>query len=888
VREAPLSAGRKARKAARGVVVAPLDIRPPLVLLRPDSMVAMLSFEKRVEIQNPRLTAAYYFLLAATVLAILSKLAYNREYAAQVQMGSYIRQTMWTVKPSRAKLEALWEEKQKEPLCANPERFDYWWDVEDQWKFENHSCLGLCPAGQARIDCISDMELDLLEGQAQVFILTQMQETNLQPTAESIDTGKTKNFFLPYTEAMGVGLTYSYDMPELRSKLMWDNRISRSAASNENIFTVILDSNGKVWRELKPSTSVKLTIPEIFFLSGEPNILDEHQPSAGPNAKPGAQHVDGPIARLTGLEVVIDIECRRLLFWRSESDWDGPVCHMTVRRGRQLWSSAEQYDTFAMNGGTRHRLYHGVRVRCRSHGVVEFIDFNSIFLNLVSIIVLMRIPKTIILVFACTFLGHVSKIYKDVIVEKFNLADEIGGITTRLMASGVSFVGLTDGAGKGISVHRVRERLRAALKHRRGTLDEDEVDHLVAFCFNSVKRHHSLTEGPLSKSFLFEVMGRDEEPESEDLKAINVDDYNVACCSSERICLEDIVVLFDRHRSIKYLERVFMPRVIKRHIFDVQRAITPGRLQEDVGHLRSIQVEDPVVDPAFGTVLVNSLNSKPIREMHKKLIEKLSRSTSQASLLDAGWDSSLPVKPRLVAEVTRSTSQPSVLDARGGSSPPALPVKSKSFHHGVAYADEIQTPPSDPACIMSFGPEGDLTVEQEKVLSKWTRGTVRKLVQQGASVEQRLQQYVCMVEKMEKRFEDLQAELDAQLEAKHSEIVSAEKDGRDAELTTLQWHLRHELHSVRQEGSAALKKFRDVEKKRIDGALEALFQTVDSLKKENRQLMQIVHRSGMVSPGSPSSVAGKSDVPRHKSDAESPQGAGPLSYFASPLTILRG
>jgi len=207
---------------------------------------------------------------------------------------------------------------------------------------------------------------------------------------------------------------------------------------------------------------------------------------------------------------------------------------------------------------------------------------------------------------------------------------------------------------------------------------------------------------------------------------------------------------------------------------------------------------------------------------------------------------------------------------------------------------------------MSFGPEGDLTVEQEKVLSKWTRGTVRKLVQQGASVEQRLQQYVCMVEKMEKRFEDLQAELDAQLEAKHSEIVSAEKDGRDAELTTLQWHLRHELHSVRQEGSAALKKFRDVEKKRIDGALEALFQTVDSLKKENRQLMQIVHRSGMVSPGSPSSVAGKalrstwrspnahhepppqSDVPRHKSDAESPQGAGPLSYFASPLTILRG
>merc|ERR1719356_2308143 len=100
--------------------------------------------------------------------------------------------------------------------------------------------------------------------------------------------------------------------------------------------------------------------------------------------------------------------------------------------------------------------------------------------------VISRIPKAIIHMFMVTCLGHVSSIYRRVICESFSMPAEISGITTRLMAAGVSFVGLADDAFMGISKARLRERLKATFRREEEILCSDEIEHFVNFVFQDL------------------------------------------------------------------------------------------------------------------------------------------------------------------------------------------------------------------------------------------------------------------------------------------------------------------------------------------------------------------------------------------------------------------
>merc|ERR1711933_320701 len=79
-----------------------------------------------------------------------------------------------------------------------------------------------------------------------------------------------------------------------------------------------------------------------------------------------------------------------------------------------------------------------------------------------------------------------SKIYERAICESFSMPAEISGITTRLMAAGVSFVGLADHGFMGISKARLRERMKATLRRQEETLSGDEIEHFVDFVFQDL------------------------------------------------------------------------------------------------------------------------------------------------------------------------------------------------------------------------------------------------------------------------------------------------------------------------------------------------------------------------------------------------------------------
>ena len=83
-------------------------------------------------------------------------------------------------------------------------------------------------------------------------------------------------------------------------------------------------------------------------------------------------------------------------------------------------------------------------------------------------------------------LGHLSALYRRIIQERFSLRDECGFMATRLMAMSVSFeklASLDSNGDKCITQDVMWDRLSKMLKGRGHILDDEEVRHLVNYCF---------------------------------------------------------------------------------------------------------------------------------------------------------------------------------------------------------------------------------------------------------------------------------------------------------------------------------------------------------------------------------------------------------------------
>merc|ERR1719486_545332 len=134
------------------------------------------------------------------------------------------------------------------------------------------------------------------------------------------------------------------------------------------------------------------------------------------------------------------------------------------------------------------------------------------------------------------------------------------------MSNSMNFVELGESAGpdsgqKRISKKRMDERLREALRHRGGSLDDEEQDSFVNFCFRAVATNKDKKALRPSSSGLFDLLGVDRQRSEEEMQEhINIDCFNKACSSLDKMRFEAVVELFDRDRRIRPLETFFMPK----------------------------------------------------------------------------------------------------------------------------------------------------------------------------------------------------------------------------------------------------------------------------------------------------------------------------------------
>merc|ERR1712048_644916 len=101
--------------------------------------------------------------------------------------------------------------------------------------------------------------------------------------------------------------------------------------------------------------------------------------------KPNASY-GGPIGRISGAELVVDIKCgnQQTADIETRGLTQDKICTVAVSSALQHFAIAEERDYFGEQGGYRQRVYHGLRIKLRTRGTLAVFDLNSLYTNAIE------------------------------------------------------------------------------------------------------------------------------------------------------------------------------------------------------------------------------------------------------------------------------------------------------------------------------------------------------------------------------------------------------------------------------------------------------------------------------------------------------------------------
>jgi len=347
-------------------------------------------------------------------------------------------------------------------------------------------------------------------------------------------------------------------------------------SSRSDTTTIVHDSSGAEWLTVRPGADLKLSLPDLMTLAGVFS-LDAVEPMAGTNHMPGASGSlsQGPTLRLSGLELGVTLDCTQ-----------GAVRHGLGRSCLlQASPSLGKWVVSTIRGGQGDvgiRKIHGVRIKVSVIGSELLWNWSSLFVNIASSLVYLDLPWRLVFIVAIRLCGHISRIYRSLIYQRFDIAAESASMAMRLIEIEAAFNMLEsthcskDGQG-----YILKDDLRMSLSHvmqrREHELDDDEVRNMAHFCASAVVKSFGTgseankVEGwieKLSQSFEFlqnisgdlqEALGCTKVKPWADTPQIYLDSFAAACTSADPMSFDNLVKLFDRDRKLGFMERIFTP-----------------------------------------------------------------------------------------------------------------------------------------------------------------------------------------------------------------------------------------------------------------------------------------------------------------------------------------
>lgn len=287
----------------------------------------------------------------------------------------------------------------------------------------------------------------------------------------------------------------------------------------------------------------------------------------------------GPPLRLTGVEITIDIfitdlgTCLVYDQLRLQDSFNevakvevdnggGPVACLFIHADRTWTTKTESQYVYGMQGARRDRTMYGAHIKFRKMGKFAFFNPQAIITGITIFFLWMQVPLVLATWFTSTVLGQLSNIYGRVLFQELNLTTACKGLAARLVAHSASFMDLYDKAPSsteggdatkdvGMSKKRILQRFRDFLETSE-SIDDRELQNFVDFLHDGLKQ--------------LKVQGDNEpadfDPKDEDT-LITLQDFCTACASNEPLKFESLVRLFDKDRTLGFIEAFFLDSDIK-------------------------------------------------------------------------------------------------------------------------------------------------------------------------------------------------------------------------------------------------------------------------------------------------------------------------------------
>jgi len=559
------------------------------------TMLLDLGLPKIVLINNWRLRLWYNitFVLAAFTVIILC--VGVEAWTSLNKMSSRVHAQLWAEEHTNTdRFVAAYRDvvSRKDNLCEKHGLYDYQLDEAGQWMYVNHTCVKICEPEVANADCYLGPEL-VREDHGHVFFATEMHETIFKTDTPGSKM-KSSRYWVPLEDAYHVHLGYSYNVPqhEVRSMNNLWTAEGFSGTSSADTLTVILDVAGKPQKKVTPNGGgVPLSLKELLHFAGRTNWLNEAQKELGRNRKHGAAVPEGPVGRLTGIQINLRIRCHNAAnVPRSlgADGWHGAVCTAQVEPTVPNW--VWERATHERGGHTRHVLYHGVLVRVETEGALRIFDLKAMLVFLVESVVLLSLPASVFRFIATSCLGHLSRLYEGVLNQRFSLSQHVASTAMHLISSSVTFKKLSD-TEDGISLSKMT-RATADVLRDFSELSTAELNAFVLFSFTvaldvrnnrytNYSKMHDMTVRAAEKMRQTRIFSRSGQtisgyPGTADpfdsviYKRINAASFLVAYSIQQMVAVDHIVKLFSKERKVGILERYFLPSFVRERVLDAQ------------------------------------------------------------------------------------------------------------------------------------------------------------------------------------------------------------------------------------------------------------------------------------------------------------------------------
>jgi len=531
------------------------------------TMSRQLYLPKFVQINNPRLLVFNYVMKMGLLVGFVLGFLYSQDWQLKKDLSDKIFTNIYVTTPPN--FAQMYNDILGAAGICNPPTtstgniFDYSKDLlvpgkTSENQYLNCTCAPLCPEDRARRDCVNLPQLFSSLSPQEVFF-----NTHVSDKFYTSDSSTRSEMLFPMAADMQLNFHYGFVYE------------SSAGESTYNLFTQKMkcldpdkcqgtstkSDDAELDELLKPSSTIMLTVRELIELSGLPEaVLLQPNPRSGANYMvESRQYTTGPAVMISGMELIVDIHCTDRALYMEEypilmaknapDDYQKPyLCYLWVRRFPQPWVEVAPAETVSMDGSTRYRKYHGIKVRVQSYGVFHAISVSGIMQWMVIFYVLMGLPTQIIGVITCNMLGRLSVIYNKACVEEFSLRDGIGSCCAHLVSNYVLYCEMKEGSfgvPKKYILARLSEVLNAS-KHK-SELDDYELQCLTDFCFDTIAYG---TEANL---------GRDMEVE----EFVSMSQYDAAMTMNEKVHFQDVVNLFDLQRPRGMFEKIFTPSYLR-------------------------------------------------------------------------------------------------------------------------------------------------------------------------------------------------------------------------------------------------------------------------------------------------------------------------------------